>query len=117
CGHSRQAMLRDLLRDEDATVRQIAAQAVVRLGTSTSPEWGATLLAFLSDEDAGVRFIVVEAVNELGASTPAELDAALLDDVDEAVGWIATEAWLRLRGTALSERPDALLLRDEDLTV
>ncbi|PWH12861.1 MAG: hypothetical protein DDG58_14935 [Ardenticatenia bacterium] len=72
------------LRDEDADVREAAAQALGKLGDAQAVP---TLSAALRDENADVRRVAAQALVQIGAQAVPALSAALRDknaDVCEA---------------------------------
>lgn len=103
--------LLDLLRNEDnAGLRNSAAEAVIRLGSASAPQ----LLKIVRDQDADVRKFVIDVMGAIGDPifVPALLHA--LNDPEVNVASAAAEQLGALGDTSASEYlMKAILTRDE----
>jgi len=103
--------LLNLLRNEDnAGLRNSAAEAVVRLGSAPS----SLLIRLVNDQDADVRKFVIDAMGAIGdpAFVPSLLHA--LNDPEVNVASAAAEQLGALGGTGAAEPlMQAVLLRDD----
>jgi HEAT repeat protein len=108
--------LRTALGDDSATVRDLAAEALGRIGSPARPV-AAALVAALDDVDETVRCRAAEALGRVGAGDGPSLDAlvGLLGDASAAVK-AATARALGALGTLAAPAGPALvpLLQDRD---
>lgn len=111
--------IRSALGDESATVRNLAAEALGRIGPparSVAPG----LIAALADADETVRCRAAEALGRVGAEDVATLDAlvALLGDASAPVKTSAARALGSLKAAAAAAVPALVpLLQDRDESV
>lgn len=112
-------ILTDALRDPKPSLRRLAAEMLMRVGTEAA---GPALLQALSDPDPAVRGAVIRALGELKVSGAAPPLLEMLNDPDPSVRLTALEVLSEIWGPD-SARPEGVspriecLLNDEDLRI